>query len=392
MHSEEPHKGNRYNKNYQNRFCVCDEEYDAETQEGTMYQCMGLGTVETGGCGEDWYHPECLVGLPRDWYKSLEPKEVVKDGEEIAAAEEPSHPVPPDFPNEGDFETMICYKCVESNPWIKRYAGTPGFLPPLFRKNDAETALQPAPKDVTTSASNAVNPSLKRKASDSDIDTRPGSPSKRVKDESVSTSEQISPAAASADPSATTNGSSTATETGDLDSKQEPKHAALPPSPPPGTFSLFLKADFREHLCHCASCYPNLIPHHHLLEEEDIYEPSLSDSSSDDSDPHQDGSRRSSRVGSLYDRGEAALSNIDRVRAIEGVMVYNQLRDKVKAFLKPYAEEGRVVSAEDVKAYFEKLRGDTQGIKEARDDAAGSGSGDGGGSTADGSRREQSGY
>ena len=30
-----------------------------------MFQCLGLGTVEEGGCGEDWWHPECLLGLPR---------------------------------------------------------------------------------------------------------------------------------------------------------------------------------------------------------------------------------------------------------------------------------------------------------------------------------------
>lgn len=44
-------------------------------------------------------------------------------------------------------------------------------------------------------------------------------------------------------------------------------------------------------------------------------------------------------------------------------MVYNQLRDKVKSFLQPFAESGQAVGAEDIKAYFEKLRGDDQAIK-----------------------------
>lgn len=68
-------------------------------------------------------------------------------------------------------------------------------------------------------------------------------------------------------------------------------------------------------------------------------------------------------------------------------MVYNHLKDKVKSFLQPFAESGQAVGAEDIKAYFEKLRGDEQGIK----DAAGvSGGGDGG--NGEGSnRREQSG-
>lgn len=67
-------------------------------------------------------------------------------------------------------------------------------------------------------------------------------------------------------------------------------------------------------------------------------------------------------------------------------MVYNHLRDKVKSFLQPFAESGQAVGAEDIKAYFEKLRGDEQGIKAAQVVAAG------GDSTGDGgNRREQSG-
>jgi len=46
-------------------------------------------------------------------------------------------------------------------------------------------------------------------------------------------------------------------------------------------------------------------------------------------------------------------------------MVYNHLKDKVKSFLQPFAESGQAVGAEDVKAYFEQLRGDEQGIKAA---------------------------
>ena len=50
---------------------------------------------------------------------------------------------------------------------------------------------------------------------------------------------------------------------------------------------------------------------------------------------------------------------------IEGVMVYNHLKDKVKSFLQPFAESGQAVGAEDIKAYFEKLRGDAEAIRNA---------------------------
>lgn len=67
-------------------------------------------------------------------------------------------------------------------------------------------------------------------------------------------------------------------------------------------------------------------------------------------------------------------------------MVYNHLKDRVKSFLQPFAESGQPVGAEDIKAYFEKLRGDEQGIQAAAV-SSGSGGGDGGGDN----RREQSG-
>ncbi|KAJ9608239.1 hypothetical protein H2200_007227 [Cladophialophora chaetospira] len=389
VHSQEPHKGNHYNHNFQNKFCACEEEYDADTEKGTMFQCLGLGTVETGGCGEDWYHPECLMGLPRNWHATHDNQEgdtkIAEKPEngEPEEKEEASHPVPPGFPNEDEFEAMICYKCVESNPWIKKYAGTPGFLPPVLRKDehsDTNSITAPAELSATTT--------LKRKASDSDLDAGPPSPSKRVKDE-VGGSQEQEPPALLTGTSATNNKSlppssndgSTTAEPTNTDQKPQPKHALLNSSPPTGRFSIFVKADFRDHLCHCPSCYPNLIPHPQLLEDEETYEPSLSSEASSQEHPAGTNGGGSSRA-SLLDRGEAALSNVDRVRAIEGVMVYNHLRDKVKEFLKPYAEEGRVVSAEDIKAYFEKLRGDEKGISEARDEVGGE---------AD-NRREQSGY
>lgn len=65
-------------------------------------------------------------------------------------------------------------------------------------------------------------------------------------------------------------------------------------------------------------------------------------------------------------------------------MVYNHLKDKVKSFLQPFAESGQAVGAEDVKAYFEKLRGDEQAIKAAATTGASG--------PEDDNRREQSGY
>ena len=192
-------------------------------------------------------------------------------------------------------------------------------------------------------------------------------------------------------------------------------HLSLPPAPTEA-FSLFLHEDFRDHLCRCAECYPSLRAHPQLLEEEVSYEPPLSQEG--------DGDGESMGTRSLLDRGEAALSNVDRVRAIgksifyvisailpftlyqqysnhiksaimlisytttEGVMVYNHLKDKVKSFLQPFAESGQPVAAEDIKAYFEKLRGDDMAIKAASGRLVTAGVDD---SNEGGNRSEQSG-
>jgi E3 ubiquitin-protein ligase UBR7 len=348
VHSQEAATGNHYNHNFQNRFCGCGEEYDADQEKGTMFQCLGLGTVETGGCGEDWWHPECLMGLSRDWRMSSSAADQSKiEHDSLPTPEAPcldgDHSPPPGFPREEDFEAFLCFKCVDSNPWIKQYVSTPGFLPQLFKRDtsvgstEGLASVDPSKDNLPPQAE-----AKKRKAS-GESDSRSPSPSKRIRQDTTQVSEKDN------------------LEKTEVAAPKH-KHDILPPAPQ-GTFSLFLKEDFRDHICHCPECYPNLIPHPQLIEEEDTYEPPVSESGESDAGPGS--GARSHGTGSLLERGEAALSNVDRVRAIEGVMVFNHLKDKVKDFLKPYAESGKAVGAEDIKAYFEKLRGDDAAMRVA---------------------------
>ncbi|RDA95599.1 hypothetical protein CP533_1171 [Ophiocordyceps camponoti-saundersi (nom. inval.)] len=402
VHSEEA-GANHYNQNFRNRFCACECDYDPFQQRGTMFQCLGLGTPETGGCGEDWYHPGCLVGLGPKWFEKMKRDEppkpavsggglatIVEDGEQHGADEEPKDdnedededpPMPPGFPGEDDFEGFLCYKCVESNPWIKQYAGTGEFLPAVFLDR---------PEAVPVTAV-----SEKRKAED---DLSEEINAKRVKSETETAND--APLQELSEASSTTAG----VEAKPIEPLPPATDASSPPSPPPcklstlpaapqGRFSLFFRADFREKsLCHCRDCYHHLNLHPQLLEEEEAYEPPLS---ADGDSQHGGGSTVGS--GSLLERGESALRNVDRVRAIEGVMAYNHLKEQLKPFFQQFAESGKAVGAEDIKAYFAKLRGDDKAIGEAaasaaassdRDDQGGAGAGAGG---ADG-RREQSGY
>ena len=71
-------------------------------------------------------------------------------------------------------------------------------------------------------------------------------------------------------------------------------------------------------------------------------------------------------------------------------MVYNHLKDKVKSFLQPFAESGQAVSAEDIKEYFTKLRGD-EAANGAPNNSASGGKGDEQNGEGGDNRREQSG-
>ncbi|CAK4034301.1 related to metaphase-anaphase transition (Mlo2) [Lecanosticta acicola] len=372
---EEARVGNKYSQNFEGKFCGCGEEYDPEMEKGTMFQCLGLGHVEDGGCGEDWWHPECLMGMPRKQPvpKTEQPKEenegqletVKEEGEDGVqqpatttgvSAQPAEDEAPLGFPDEDDFDNLICYQCANAYPWIKQYAGTPGFLPALPSIGSvSQTNGHAETKEATT-----TEDSKKRRAEDEAEDARESNKKARP---DVDTTETTT---AATEPHETTS----------------PKHASLPAASSESV-SVFVKEDFRDHLCRCPECFPRLARHPQLLEEEDTYEPPVSESGHD-----ENGSvaGRSVHSGSLLDRGEAALSSMDRVRAIEGVMAYNHVRDKVKAFLQPFAESGQPVGAEDIKAYFAKLRGDEQAMREA-----GVGAESGGAVQGDG-RKEQDGH
>ncbi|ORY56334.1 putative metaphase-anaphase transition protein [Pseudomassariella vexata] len=387
VHSEAADPNNKYNQNFSNHFCSCSIDYKPQEQKGTMFQCLGLGTHETG-CGEDWYHPGCLVGMGPKWYEKMsgkKPANAMSDGVLPSIAEDTTQqddaddvvisadadegddndaPLPDGFPGEEDFDHFICYKCVEAYPWIKRYAGTTGFLPAVFFQKEQPTIKEAAAQDDATSPK-------KRKLDDEESAGAVSNQPKRIKSEqpeslktTTSALDQI-PAQVKEEMK----------DNVPLARESACKLNSLPPAPQ-DQFSLFMTPGFRDQFCRCDACFPDLKPHPQLLEEEEAYEPPLSDSASDHGSTH--GS------GSLYERGESALRNVDRVRAIEGVMAYNHLKDKLKPFFQQFAESGKAISAQDINDYFAKLRGDQEAIKEAGDAAKDGDDGD--------NRREQSGY
>lgn len=159
VHSQIAGTGNTYNKNFQNRFCGCGELHNPYEEKGTMFQCLGLSNERDGGCGEDWWHPECVLGLGRDWLQGTKSEikhTVPAPDDDDGETEESGVPFPPGFPQEDDFDGFICYKCVDANPWIKSYAGTPGFLMPVFRNDLPQLVVKSENGPGTSSQTNSA--------------------------------------------------------------------------------------------------------------------------------------------------------------------------------------------------------------------------------------------
>lgn len=319
VHSQAPAEENTYNQNSQNRFCGCGEFYDAQEEKGTMFQCIGLASEKEGGCGEDWWHPECVVGLGRNWARAQAEDKKDRSVDSIGADDaDADSPLPPGFPDEDSFDTFICYKCVEVNPWIKQYAGTAGFLPPVYPSESERTAKVFSEQEGKGEGQRRL---AEYNAAQAEATEEPkeAEPTSNETNGTSGTEDHVPKQEPSLEPVANgdTNNKKRKADDDAFDSselsnskknKNIPRYHDCLPEPPTGSFSMFLKEKFREHICRCPSCYPILSKYPQLLEEEESYEPPVSESGEEGG--------QSVGTGSLLDRGEAALSNVDRVRAI----------------------------------------------------------------------------
>jgi len=104
-----------------------------------------------------------------------------------------------------------------------------------------------------------------------------------------------------------------------------------------GVGDIFLTQGWRERWCRCNTCRTSIELKPFLAEEEETYEP-----------PEDPDSGLS-----LEELGMRALQNIPRERAIDGIRAFNDMRDGLVQYLRPFAQEGKVVSEADVRAFFE---------------------------------------
>lgn len=211
--------------------------------------------------------------------------------------------------NYEDFDLFICRTCVKKESWLKRYIHIKGFLcNKKIKKKESDKDDKQEVIDVKINTDRDIELLTfdKNRKREADTNVLTESFLKKIKTE---------------------------------DHSQESCFWANLPMCPEEDISLFLSYDFRLGICHCVQCLSLMAKNPVLLAEEETYEPP------EDSDDE-----------SLMDAGIRALNTLPRVQAIEGIIAYNHMKDALSKFLRPYAEEGKVVTEDAIREFFQKQK------------------------------------
>lgn len=294
---------NRYGHNFEGRFCSCNEAYDPTKERGIMFQCL-FGDA----CNEDWYHEECIINVPRGSSKRhLRAKKETPEGVNLLDTMEDAHSENVQAPDEvtpDDDESEDELLTIEGLPRQSEVSAFVCWL--CVRKHKAVMKLI---SDIPGLATRVDRPGRPDTAK-AELKAVPGADTDEPLKKRVKIEEDHS----------------SASESNESD------------------FSLFFKDDFQHKLCKRteAPIVKLLKEFPFFAEEEEIYEP-----------PEDDDAN-----SSLLDAGTRALNSLPREQAMNGLRAYEQIRQQLTSFLRPFAEEGKVVTEGDVNGFFEKFRDD----------------------------------
>ncbi|KAG6890333.1 hypothetical protein C0992_002316 [Termitomyces sp. T32_za158] len=255
------------------------------------------------------------------------------------AQSEVSSGLPPGLISGAEYESFICGPCVSKNTTLVRWAGTPG-ITMVVRDTPAEPWRRLLDKPPPTEDPDPISITNTNTADEPTVGSkRPLSPSNA----DCSDAKRLRGSFQVPIPS---NTYCLAPDSNIMAQKiyqqlDAPKTASL------GTGDLFLSGGFRDRWCRCSSCLPPLEAMTCLLVEEETYEP-----------PEDPDSGLS-----LEELGMRALERLPRDKAIDGIHAFNGMRDDLVKYLRPFAQEGKVVSENDVRDFFASL---TEAAKKGR--------------------------
>ncbi|KAF8901155.1 hypothetical protein CPB84DRAFT_1679997 [Gymnopilus junonius] len=343
LHSklEEENKENQYGQNFRGLFCRCGRPYDPKAEKETMIQCLAC---------EDWFHESCCNLRERPTSRENTPE--VQQARPIAeqptgnetgedtASEASSSGLPPPLISGDEYESFICGTCVSQNPTLIRYAGTIGATMVVRDRPDDpwrhfNGSAKGDQEQVEVEEEDLQSVSVlgnKRSLSPSALSEPKAKRSKSIRDDEPISSSTLC-----------------------LAPPQEPLARKVLTSPNKwepetslGTGDLFFTLNFRDRWCYCDSCLPPLKMNPYLLQDEETYEP-----------PNDPDSGLS-----LEELGMRALDRLPRDRAIDGIHAFNEMRNNLLSFLRPFAQEGKIVNESDVREFFASL---TEAAKKGRE-------------------------
>ncbi|KAA8917186.1 hypothetical protein TRICI_000666 [Trichomonascus ciferrii] len=104
------------------------------------------------------------------------------------------------------------------------------------------------------------------------------------------------------------------------------------------TYSVFLKPDYQSALSQSKdkTIKQFVLKFPFLITEEPIWEPP----------------RDEDNASSLLDAGAQALKSLPRDKALDGMQAYSKIKESLTNFLRPFAEQGKVVTEDDVNQFF----------------------------------------
>lgn len=298
---------NSYNQNFKGLFCSCEKPYNPLEETGNMLQCF-FGFE----CGEDWYHESCILGYQAN----------VSEEKTSISIKEPGtgENILDKLPEPGE-EALLDDSILSHND-THNSTDTPEAFPEL---DDFDVLI--CWKCVLKFPT--VFSELKNH-SDLVLMTLPHFDGVKLAEEWKKLYQNYL--------------SKDSDEPPAKKPKLEKKETTLE--------TFFLKHGFKQKLkglkdTSSSQVQNFLLNNDYLYESDPVYEPPQ----------EQD---QSSTSGSLLDLGTEALLTLPREKAVEGLQAYDKIRSKLRDFFKPFAEQGKVVTEQEVREFFSKEGKDRQ--------------------------------
>lgn len=296
-----PSNSNVYNQNFYGKFCDCKQPYDPAKETGNMFQCY-FGFA----CGEDWFHDRCIMGL--------RPESQLTEQENNASGANTGQM--------GDDKTPREISLGDDESDDEDDMDTIGRLQyfPRLKSFDEYICWQ------CVSKFREIFTQLDQKIPGVIVEKLPRFNGVRsVQEWKKLKGKEDEPKA------------KRARKDGD-DLRHEEDQ-----------YSIFLAKHFKKKLTenisrldHASSLYQFLQNNLELYEDDPIHKPP--------EDPSEDAWSITTSNADLD-----AIQSLPRDQAIEGIQAYNAIKAKLRDFFKPFAEQGKVVTEDEVKSFFGEM-------------------------------------